>query len=270
MRITRLIRLLPVLCICLMFSTYLLTQQSSTQSVSAPAGVQEAAQQPVSKAGPSPADEANMLRAELRIIKENYGHMLSTVYWALGALISVTIAVAVLGWYMNFRLYERDKESMRRELKLLVAQSQAQILEAMQNRIASIDKQVNELVRVSVGNAESTLKAAAQGAISRLRADLTHVQYDLAEIQGKTYEQQRSMLGAWQRYRDMLRFALQMGESWVGYPIDHLKRLLTDGVRLSHHYVLEITELLSKLPTGYAGDVETITNMVKAAREPAP
>jgi hypothetical protein len=56
------------------------------------------------------------LQAEVQVMKEFTQHILATVYFALGAVIVVLIAMIGFGWYQNFRVFERDKEVLRHSL----------------------------------------------------------------------------------------------------------------------------------------------------------
>jgi len=70
------------------------------------------------QAKPDPVQEAKLqaLQTEVQIFKDFTQHILTTVYFSLGTIVVVLIAMVGFGWYQNFRVYERDKEAMRQAL----------------------------------------------------------------------------------------------------------------------------------------------------------
>ena len=65
----------------------------------------------------SPTNELAVLRAQLAESQRFQEQVLSTVYWSLGTVASVAVLLVGFGWFTNFRMYDRDKSALERDLR---------------------------------------------------------------------------------------------------------------------------------------------------------
>ena len=68
-----------------------------------------------------------MLEAQLKVMREYDARLLHTVYWSLTTVATLTLVLVGFGWFVNFRVYERDKASLLHELNVLVRENLARI-----------------------------------------------------------------------------------------------------------------------------------------------
>lgn len=64
--------------------------------------------------------QIKLLETQIELMKEYQGSLLDTVYWALGGVFLIVGLLLGFGWFSNFRIYERDKETLKADLELVV------------------------------------------------------------------------------------------------------------------------------------------------------
>lgn len=91
------------------------------------------------------------LQAEVQVLKEFTQHILSTVYFALGTVVVVLVAMSGFGWYQSARVYERDKEALSqwvaKHLGEQVDVRATQLDDQMKGRFLSFDHKIAEALK---------------------------------------------------------------------------------------------------------------------------
>jgi hypothetical protein len=57
-----------------------------------------------------------MLRGQLTEIRRSEDRLLTTVFWALGTCAGIVFLLVGFSWFLNFRVYERDKQALKQDL----------------------------------------------------------------------------------------------------------------------------------------------------------
>jgi len=96
--------------------------------------------------------QIKLLEAQLQMTRDYQGSLLDTVYWALGGVFIVVSLLLGFGWLVNFKVYERDKETLKAELENIARAKAAELDEAITTKMASIndnmDKQIKGTIEV--------------------------------------------------------------------------------------------------------------------------
>lgn len=120
-----------------------------------------------------PNDETLVLRAQLAEVHRFQEQILSTVYWSLGTLAGITVLLVGFGWWTNFRVYERDKQSLEKELRSTLLDalraSKDEHLALVEKRFLDASQQLN----LASSNAETRIGTAMKSLIDTSEKQLS-------------------------------------------------------------------------------------------------
>lgn len=110
--------------------------------------------------------EIALLRSQLADAQRFQEQVLSTVYWSLGTLGGVALLLVGFGWFTNFRVYERDRLALERELRgqLIeeVSKAKAEATQTATSRFADQDQSL----AASVAAAETRISTATSAIVA--------------------------------------------------------------------------------------------------------
>jgi hypothetical protein len=122
-------RIIVKLILVLSLLSYSLTESATQRQAQSPSATSAAA------ASASPRDVALKLEAEItllreqnKLIREFQNSILDTVFWALAGVVTIAIALAVFGWWSNFKVYENDKRRLQDDLNARMNELGASLL----------------------------------------------------------------------------------------------------------------------------------------------
>jgi hypothetical protein len=239
-----------------------------------------------------PDSETAALRAQLELMRQYDERLLQTVYWALGTAFGLVVFVAGVGWYVNFRLYERDKEALRSELRLEldtrvesisaslkeeVKEAQTSLDDAMKQTGRNLDEQAKrhgkEIEKTALQAGEATAQELG-GQLKELQAEIIEVRYEMSMRDAEKWAQQGVRINELRKYMDACSLAVQLTEEhysayeWLlGKPLEGIEAVLRAGTRLRVQEVTEITEMLDALPPKYSIQKQTLRALMSVGSE---
>ncbi len=102
---------------------------------------------PSDNAQPQTKTENDMLKAQLEVIRDYDQRLLATVYASLGGVFLLVVLVGGLNWFTNYRLYERERDSLRQSLQVAAQEEAVKLAHGFEefkkrteNQLASIPR----------------------------------------------------------------------------------------------------------------------------------
>jgi len=144
--------------------------------------------------------EIAVLKEQNKALRDFQGSVLDTVYWALGGILALAVLLAGFSWFTNFKLYEKDKETLMKEFQDRLAAAQgvikaevaAQLVKHSSDLIARVDtlvantaREISE-VRTLASDIERRLNAEIENAKAqnaKIEAEIENVDGGLANIE---------------------------------------------------------------------------------------
>jgi CRISPR/Cas system CSM-associated protein Csm2 small subunit len=105
-----------------------------------------------------------LLKGELKAIREYHGSLLDTVYWTLGIVFGLVLVIIGSSWYTNFRLYEADKARLLEEVERKIAEANSRSARDLQGLSSNLSDKADRGL-LALDNRLST-------DIERLRSDI--------------------------------------------------------------------------------------------------
>lgn len=192
-----------------------------------------------------PDTEVAVLRAQLETMRQYDQRLLETVYWSLGGAGAIVLLVVGLGWYTNFRLHERDRAALKKEL------------------LASLSEEA---------------RTTAKEAVDRMQVDVKIIQMDLLELEATSWEAKGVYENALKNHVRMIETTRSIGyDRAVARTLEKMQRVLKARVKqftdlpseipkpeFSAQLSLEITEMLENLPKGYSVIADNIRQLLRS------
>ena len=198
------------------------------------------------------------LRAQTKQMKEDNQRLLDTVHWSLGGLVTAVALVAGFGWFVNFRMYQRDKDALKKELLTI----QKGEINAATQTIRDAALQQYESFKDEVTNSiERKLKAA--------RREILMIRYDQSKSEAAYWEAKGVYTNAIRAYLSMIQVAKERDfDPFISIGLDGVRDSLKAGASPGPdaELVRQITEMLAELPSGFATDAESIRQLLQSLR----
>lgn len=205
--------------------------------------------------------EVAVLRARLEEEKAHNAAVLQTVYWSLGVLGTIAVALIGFGWLANFRIYERDKEALTgllegelntglADARRLIAEDLGKVREQSVQATGALRKEI----AASVGHAVDEKANAAHEQLVQLSRVVAELRLDHEMTKAASLFRQGLHGNGFTAALTALSLARDMGRTWQAESI--LSDLEKQIEKMDWVYASDIRKLSTFLET--PNDVSSI------------
>jgi hypothetical protein len=209
--------------------------------------------------------EAKVLRAQLQTMRDYDERLVATVYWSLGTVTALFLALIGFNWWSNTRSYQRDKDALRQELKGL----QEQHLARLETQIGeAISKRIDE-VRTEAVMASKAVAAELGSQIGQTANDVVRLDMTIEIMEGADWERRGVITNALRSCCKCLRMQIQHPVlSWrLSRSLDVMDRLLRNpDLAIDANQRGEITRVLKELPAEHTPSQERLMTLLRQVR----
>ena len=203
-------------------------------------------------------DQIQGLKNQVNVLDQVNGKILNTIYFALGGLITVFLAIIGLNFFQNFSLNKRKmdaiKEEMENELKKVIFEIREQNKKNLENINAKIEPKIKSEVQTSL----SQLK----GKIDQLKEDYDEINRDnliRSAFEYKTKKQMGYILNL------ISVLELDIKKNWdfrINESLDYISECL-DISPPNSDSLTQLQRALDKLPSEYSVQKKHIESKMK-------
>lgn len=217
----------------------------------------------------TPATEVAVLKAQLETIRQYQDRFISMAQWSLGTVIGLALALAAFSWYNNKTSYERDRDVLRQESKLLSEEVRAALLEEVRRASRDLDSGLEKRQSTIQNAIEKNLESKTEklgSRMARLNDDLLELKSDAVEREAKESEETGAYRWAIYKYCELLDLSVkrQTDSYEAGDTLDAMRKILDKpGIALDADSVTDAVEALKRLPPRYHAAAEGLIQRLK-------
>ena len=219
---------------------------------------------------PTPNPEVIALRAQLEIMRQYDGRILSTVYWSLGVIATLVLLLAGYGWYTNYRVYERDKTAMQQDLQGYLQQETAKFSKSMSEANDRFRADMLTDITQRIENARTAALEASKSATEPIVEQLLFVKYDLRRVEAWYWETRQVFYAAFVTHMQGLEELNSLARKFpdlagANYEVvlRDFERNLANDFEIDEKFYLRAEKALAGVPAQHAEQVNRVRELMK-------
>jgi hypothetical protein len=198
-----------------------------------------------------------MLKAQLEVIRDYDQRLLATVYASLGGVFLLVVLVGGLNWFTNYRLYERERDSLKQSLQVASQEEAAKLAQRFEEFKKGTENQLADYC--------TRVKTAAEEAANSSTRSIAHslwmAEYENTKFRAEYFDSKEDgyrCFQAWVEHLEVLEALGWFDERWVGPTIGKILEVLPKCPIASYQLRTKLFKLLEKAPPILLSDVERL------------
>lgn len=214
--------------------------------------------QEVSQESTSTIYEIQALEKQINLLDRANSKILNTIYWALGGLITVFLAIVGLNFFQNFSLNKRKIETIKEEVDNEFKAAVSNLQEQNKKNLDSLNKLI-----------ESKIQSEVKASFDQLKSKLDKLKEDYGELNRenlirKAFEyKEKHRMGYILNLVSVLEYDIKKGWVWrINESLDLISKCL-DSFSPDYDSLTRLQVTLSKLSSEYSVQKKHIESKMK-------
>ncbi len=199
-----------------------------------------------------------ILEAQLQVTKDYHGSLLDTVHWALGGVFVVVGLLLGFGWFANFRIYERDKEVLRKELNAQMGHE----LSSLKERINAYSEQATQMLSKSIGEQLQASEKRLSSHVAQLEFRIFSLELRVAK---EAMENEDRPALALTKALGVLQLCMAKSQKDVPDIIHFILKKIDEGGRFTAEEITRVHKIVGELPPHYGTLTEKLRTKLIAS-----
>jgi len=249
------------------FSIFFLTYSSSAHAVDPGSPTVATVNAKISKL-PNQNEDVAVLKGQLATMQEFTDDMLSTVYWALGTVVGLTVLLAGFGWFTSIRLHERELQSLRSELNAALATKTSSLQSEL---IALVEEKTKLISEVSTGTALEKVNDVFSPLAERmsvidhgLKYLQTEHEFQRLKNEARYWEIKEVPANVLDSYQEILDLAISVkNKNEISQALKRLSIVLQGGTQIFSIKSVSLVASLNSLPSEFQIQADAVREAIR-------
>ncbi len=214
-------------------------------------------------------EPTSILRAQLETMREYHLTLISTVYWTLGVVGGLTLALLAFASYVNWRISGRERDALRADLLGQIDQKSAEISRNLEGEASEARREIGRILDISRERVESrttevldeltaSIKEEVSGLDTAMERKVSPISRDIRELKYQVHQQELGIIAREADHWELTGVKANCMRSWIDYA---QKANSFDDRPQDWRVEKALKEIAELLAGGYIPDAQILGNL---------